>query len=275
MAQAFYELKYSGDYTEADYVKAANKAKIHAIAFQDNGGKYISEHFPEVILIRSEAFSHTWGYHNDQGEWLGTAWVANHIKGHSAYGDAYPKRSILEGDSPSFMNMINNGLRAHVYPSYGGWGGRFVKSGDYFEDAYDNGSIYNAMSQYIDEAQNDFAARIDWTANGSYGGANHPPVAYISQGYTVYASPGEQVVLDGSASYDPDGNAVTLKWRRIDEADSMRGDPDIQLLDGGKGVSLTIPEGEGTGKKLHMLLEVKDNGKPQLTNYYLTIIRVK
>ena len=32
---------------------------------------------------------------------------------------------ISEGDTPTFMNLLNNGLRANENPNWGGWGGRF------------------------------------------------------------------------------------------------------------------------------------------------------
>lgn len=49
--------------------------------------------------------------------------------------DAYLQRNpqykrydfISEGDSPSFLYLINNGLRSLENPAYGSWGGRFGK----------------------------------------------------------------------------------------------------------------------------------------------------
>ena len=36
----------------------------------------------------------------------------------------------MEGDTPSFLNLINNGLSDHDHPDWGGWGGRYVNVRD-------------------------------------------------------------------------------------------------------------------------------------------------
>jgi hypothetical protein len=37
-----------------------------------------------------------------------------------------PQKFISEGDTPSWLNLINNGLEAHVDYTLGGWGGRAI-----------------------------------------------------------------------------------------------------------------------------------------------------
>ena len=43
----------------------------------------------------------------------------------SASSTSYPC-CIHEGDTPSFLGLINNGLASAMSPTYGGWGGRYV-----------------------------------------------------------------------------------------------------------------------------------------------------
>lgn len=35
---------------------------------------------------------------------------------------------ISEGDSPSFLHLIDKGLRSMEHPEWGGWGGRFERT---------------------------------------------------------------------------------------------------------------------------------------------------
>ena len=47
--------------------------------------------------------------------------------GYMVWMPLHPKGSFLgEGDTPTFLNLINNGLGAYVNPEWGGWGGRMV-----------------------------------------------------------------------------------------------------------------------------------------------------
>ena len=42
-------------------------------------------------------------------------------------GKLYPHPCCIhEGDTPSFLGLINNGLASFMSPTYGGWGGRYV-----------------------------------------------------------------------------------------------------------------------------------------------------
>ena len=54
-------------------------------------------------------------------------WIAAHIQqGHGPLGAVYPDVSFgVEGDTPSFLSLIPNGLNAPEHPDWGGWGGRY------------------------------------------------------------------------------------------------------------------------------------------------------
>lgn len=87
-------------------------------------------------------------------------WVHTHISGINPLADLYPDRawtgnadqnphgSLKEGDSPSMLFFLENGLNSPAKPQWGGRGGRFVSQKDnLFRDSPD--SVFNASkSEY-------------------------------------------------------------------------------------------------------------------------------
>ena len=54
-------------------------------------------------------------------------WVNANIRSKGPLGKLYPiPCCIHEGDTPSFLGLIDNGLASFMSPTYGGWGGRYV-----------------------------------------------------------------------------------------------------------------------------------------------------
>ena len=54
-------------------------------------------------------------------------WVNAHVRSKGPLGKHYPLPCCIhEGDTPSFLGLINNGLASFMSPTYGGWGGRYV-----------------------------------------------------------------------------------------------------------------------------------------------------
>ncbi|MEO6731961.1 MAG: hypothetical protein ABIN01_12150 [Ferruginibacter sp.] len=62
--------------------------------------------------------------------------------------------------------------------------------------------------RWREDFQNDFAARINW-CHTNYKNANHPPVVKLTMPGQITVKAGETFSLDGSASYDPDGDALS------------------------------------------------------------------
>lgn len=53
-------------------------------------------------------------------------WLQKHIR-IGSLGEYYPEfQFIMEGDTPSFLGLIPNGLGAPEHPEWGGWGGRYI-----------------------------------------------------------------------------------------------------------------------------------------------------
>ncbi len=106
----------------------------------------------------------------------------------------------MEGDTPSFLNLINNGLTNPEHPDWGGWGGRYelytpsmqkwflypetrpfgpMRTMKFWELIVvgTNGN-HETIWRWSEAYQNDFAARMDWTIQ-PVDKANHPPVFKI------------------------------------------------------------------------------------------------
>ncbi len=203
-----------------------------------------------------------------------------------------------EGDDPTFMNMLPNGLRAYEAGSYGGWGGREVSEQELknlsfqsFAAPANDTSVKGMVSalstltnqlnksasglaypDFFPAAQRDFAARLKWSVTPKYSGANHAPDVKIEGPLSVVAFPGEKIRLSGAVS-DPDGDAVTVRWWQfqvgtypnkvsIANADSMQAE-------------VLIPVDAVAGQTIHVILEATDNGVPSLTKYQRVIITVR
>lgn len=125
-----------------------------------------------------------------------------------------PGAWISEGDTSMYMNLLDNGLDAHVDASYGGWGGRGGM--DVAPDG--RASRDYASTRWFGAAQRDFAARLKWSVTPEYAAANHAPVVSLVETedrFTV--RPGQEVVLRAKAK-DPDGDHVTGCWWQYVEA---------------------------------------------------------
>lgn len=66
----------------------------------------------------------------------------------------------------------------------------------------------------IDGATRVFALRVDMGASEFHGARNFPPLANAGPDRTVYWEPDEPVVLDGSASADPEGSPLGFAWNQ-------------------------------------------------------------
>jgi hypothetical protein len=222
---------------------------------------------------------------------------------------------IMEGDTPSYLALIDNGLNAYRRPDWGGWGGRYIfrqsygeshpiwsQGGDEFFRATSQDSVLgiDGIQHVSDQAtiwrwrqayQNDFAARMDWTIQ-DFAHANHPPQLVVN------GQPGtapleltvpvkQSVTLDATGSTDPDRQHLHYKWWVYQEAGlsgthgadvslTSADTPQAQLTVNSPCRQPWIPgilpcQGDGVA---HVILEVTDDGAPQLTSYRRFIVHV-
>lgn len=162
-------------------------------------------------------------------------WVTPNIRV-GALGAVYPKIEFnLEGDTPSFLWLIPNGLSDPERPDLGGWGGRYTQVvplygfnmyGSVSEAvSLTDGTQYDSMPATIwrwrDGIQDDFAARMQWTLNRSISEVSHPPMVKIngsagpsSLQYQLGAN--ESLILDAGntcdAEHPEDTSQLEFEW---------------------------------------------------------------
>jgi hypothetical protein len=248
-----------------DLEKLIAKVRVYSISDQDDAGPWIRREFPTLFYIvqpsspnGSEYYYATWTgisgdlyYRNGAGADFTTVtnqWLDANIRSKGPLGKLYPRfLFIMEGDTPSFLDLIDNGLNAYRRPDWGGWGGRYIfrqpygethaiwtQGGDEFPRVTSQDTVTGADGrQYVsDQAtiwrwrqafQNDFAARMDWTI-ADFAHANHNPGVEVNgqpgtAPITIDAAVGTPVTLDASASSDPDRNqTLRFSWFHYPEA---------------------------------------------------------
>ena len=320
LAQALYKIKETKSIDEVK--RLVGKIWVYTISDQDDSGIWLRKTFPELKYIVSPGDhygSATWNAINSQikgisNEEISNRWLAQNIQqGHGPLGAAYPDVSWgVEGDTPSFMSLIVNGLNNPEHPDWGGWGGRyelikpdFTKqnkggSGVPFEpetraiwtdteDSYtpfvpnDFGrAIKSDTNHYKDnkatlwrwraDFQNDFAARMDWCVS-DYKNANHPPIPVINQKEEITVKSGQGFGINASDSFDPDGDSFSFLWFHYPEAGTCKKELKI-LPENYPGIWVTAPEVEKK-ETLHIILKITDKGTPQLTGYKRIIVQIQ
>jgi len=315
LAQALWKIKKTKTATEAE--KLYKKLRVYTISDQDDTGPWIRKNFPTIFYVVTP------GYNYAKATWLGMSfplpgsnkevtsadWLAKNIQqGHGPLGAAYPDVAYgMEGDTPSFLNLISNGLNDPEHPNYGGWGGRYELYLPEFEDSNTgmfkrenwpkdepetraiwtnaNDSIVSPADKksyagnretiwrWRTEFQNDFAARMLWTTK-NYNECNHPPVPRLAHADNLTVKSGEQFHLSAAGTTDPDGDSMSYLWFQYREAGTYKGIASFKpyspnLYD----IPVTAPVADST-QTIHFILKVTDKGTPPLTRYKRVIVTV-
>lgn len=289
-ASALWKLKT--EYPSDKFEYAASRIRIYCIWYQDGGGKWIQENIPGAYIYEAYQWDNVWDYESYDNarkegklsanppfiqEYMKDAWLNENVKnGHGPLGAMTPQRYISEGDTPSFLNLVNNGLAADKDYTLGGWGGR----GAYDDSAFpnhvtdrklnDDGDANKMFWRWVPAAQNDFAARMDWCVK-SFEDANHPPVAKVIGDLRRNVKAGETVRLAATAT-DPDGDKLTCSWWQYADADSAASTVTLDHSDSLNRASFTVPN--EPGKQIHMILEVTDDGTPPLVGYQRIVCNI-
>ena len=285
LAQALWKLERTK--SAEQFKTLRQKVFVHSINDQDRTAGWIKRHYPDVFWIfSSNIFRGMWAIGNQ--DLVNADWLRDNVlEGHGPLGAIYPpkaagKNAVKEGDTPSFLYVLPNGLSDPMRPEWGNWGGRFRKSGrgneyidtmDFWQGRRD---ARLTVARWRQAYQNTFAARMDWCVK-PYDQANHGPSAVCndSEGNEILnmsAQPGAWVTLTARGSSDPDGDGLTYTWWVYPEPGSYWDEAEIQASRTARA-RLYVPE-EAAGRTVHVILEVTDDGKPPLTAYRRVILDV-
>ena len=316
LAQALWKIKKTKSAVDAG--KLYSKIRVYTISDQDDTGPWIRKNFPNIFYVVTPGYSYS------NATWLGMSfpmpgsntevvsgdWLAKNIQqGHGPLGASYPDVAYgMEGDTPSYLSLILNGLNDPEHPNYGGWGGRYEFYLPEFEDSntgmfkrenwpkdepetraiwtnakdsvaspIDKKTYYGnreTIWRWRTEYQNDFAARMAWTTK-NFGEVNHPPIPRLAHSDHLTVKSGEQFHLSAAGTTDPDGDSMSYLWFQYPEAGSYQGKVSFRpyspnLYD----VPVTAPIVDSP-KTIHFILKVTDKGTPALTRYKRVIVTVE
>lgn len=315
LAQALWKIKKTKSTKDAE--KLYSKLRVYTISDQDDSGPWIRKNFPSIFFVVTPGYNYTYA------TWLGITfpmpgsntevtsneWLAKHIQqGHGPLGASYPDVAYgMEGDTPAFLSLINNGLNDAEHPNFGGWGGRYELYKPKFEDSNvgrfkrenwpkdepetrpiwtnANDSIVSSVdkksyggnretiSRWREEFQHDFAARMDWNIK-SFHEVNHPPIPALAHPEKFSVKSGEEFHLNADGTNDPDGDSMSYLWFQYREAGTYPGavsfrpySPNLYNL------PVTAPK-VMKPETIHFILKVTDKGTPALTRYKRVIVTV-
>ncbi|ETS86226.1 hypothetical protein PFICI_00054 [Pestalotiopsis fici W106-1] len=251
LAQALQYMDETLSESEASALRS--RIRLYTISDQDDTGAWIRARYPEIFYIVSV---HAW---NDYGAatWTGinlatcacvdnetvlNPWLDTNVR-LGPLGAVYPQIEYgMEGDTPSFLWLVQNGLVYRDRIDWGTWGGRYnlpqapvdvAKGRAHISNQYVNGldTVIGADGQSYSTAQatiwrwrsayqDDLAARMQWTLTPNFTDAGHPPVINVNghQGpdpLFLTVAPNQTYLLDAGLTVDPDagGNGnLTFEW---------------------------------------------------------------
>ncbi|HNZ71684.1 MAG TPA: DUF1593 domain-containing protein, partial [Prolixibacteraceae bacterium] len=320
LAQALYAINQTKPKAEVE--KLISKLRVYTISDQDDSGIWIRNNFPTLFYIVTPGDEYgdaTWtaingcfeGANNDV---VSNSWLAENIQqGHGPMGTNYPDVAYgMEGDTPSWLLLINNGLNYPEHPEWGSWGGRYEKykpdfskqkkgtSGVPFEpetrEIWTNASdeytpyVFNNFGRTVkissnsysgdkvtlwrwrEDFQHDFAARMDWCIK-PYSEANHPPVVKLAIDEEITVKSGQGFSLIASGSYDPDGDNISYLWFSYPEAGSYKKKISINSAENMYKAWVIAPVVDKK-ETAHFILKVSDKGTPSLSRYKRVIVTI-
>lgn len=322
LAQALYKIRETKSTKEQKRLIA--KLRVYTISDQDDSGLWIRNNFPDLFYIVSPGDDYgnaTWTGINAsyiQGidhRSISNAWIAQHIQqNHGPLGAAYPDVAwSVEGDTPAFLGLINNGLNNAEHPNWGGWGGRYelylpdfskVKEGssivtigpetrpiwtnandkyspylpnEFGRSVKQDTQVFNdfkvTLWRWRDDFQNDFAARMDWCTQ-TYEEANHAPSIVLSHAEHMTVKSGQNFTLDAFDTTDPDGDSFSFLWFNYPEAGTFKEHIPVNGAENVHVVYYTAPKVDKT-ETAHIILKLTDRGEPALSRYKRIVVTIE
>ena len=322
LAQSLYKLRATKPAAEVDRLIA--KLRVYTISDQDDSGPWIRKSFPRLFYIVTPGGDYaaaTWTGINTvipgiDNATISTKWLAEHIQqGHGPMGAAYPDVAYgMEGDTPSWLALIPNGLGDPEHPDWGGWGGRYelhrpevsVTDPRTFIGGVpieqETRPIWtNAMDEYTppvtgengrairpgEKSFHDFKATL-WRWRDDFQNDFAARMNWTTKSYQETNHPPVPALnhpdaisvrsggnFDLSAhATDPDGDSVSFLWSQYPEAGSYKGAVKFSTAENISDVTLVAPKVDKP-ETVHFILRVSDKGNPPLSRYKRVIVTIK
>ena len=285
LAQAIWRVKQT---RSADELKNfVHKFRLYTITDQDMDYAHRMDRARSSHMWLRQEFKDDLQFIWDEGTWqeqceLGKQrWesIQKNIQGKGALGKEYPNYKWgVEGDTPSFLYVMPNGLNNPEHPSQAGWAG-------YHQRGLCPDSLTTAWTSWQEPVRsisvgykkrfypvelNDFMARMQWADKGE---GNRNPIVVVNghkgtSSLVLHAKAGDTIRLDASRSSDPDNHAITFYWWQQQEIGTTK-----LTIDNEKDAVTTVRiPADTTGQTLHLVCEVSDQGPFNLKAYQRVII---
>ncbi len=321
LAQALWKIKKTRSAAEADVLY--RKLRVYTISDQDDAGTWIRKNFPAVFYICSPGNFDvaTWtGFTTSppgsNQEVVSREWIARNIQqGHGPLGAVYPDIAYgLEGDTPSYLSLIPNGLNDAEHPNYGGWGGRYELYTPEFkypasmgtgnvprepetrplwtnaEDTYSPpviGNPYDVRSDNVPVYKSAQLTIWRWReeiqndfaarmcwATHTYRECNHPPVPVLNMPDEITVDSGAEFFLDATGSSDPDGDSLSYYWFQYKEAGDPHAGIDFGFAARNQKRLAVTAPNVDAPATAHIILKLTDKGTPSLTRYKRVTVHI-
>ncbi|KAI1409814.1 DUF1593-domain-containing protein [Hypoxylon sp. FL1857] len=269
LAQALLHMENTMSPSEAAELRS--RIRLYTISDQDDTGPWIRARYPDLFYVVS---IHAWNTYQ-LATWTGinlsgcpcvnsslvqNPWLDANIR-LGPLGSLYPQVVYgMEGDTPSFLWLVQNGLGYRDRIDWGTWGGRYnrpmalvdLTSGidtNIFVDSVENvvgidgqhystpqASIWRWRAAY----QDDFAARMQWTLTLNFSAVGHPPVLNINgqQGpdpVIVQVNGNETYTFDAGLTFDPDNptdnSRLEFQWALYPDPTGFQSNVEMKALE--------------------------------------------
>jgi hypothetical protein len=321
LAQALYKIRKTR--SEADAHRLIAKLRVYTISDQDDTGIWMRNNFPDLFYIVSPGGygGSTWsailefapGFNN---EVISNRWLAQNIQqGHGPLGAVYPDVAYgMEGDTPSWLSLIPNGLNVPEHPNWGGWGGRYELkkpeladldvggfTGDVPIEPETRAIWTNAADRYAPFVDNEYgrAIRVDTSSHSSnkvtlwrwredFQNDFAARMDWCTKSYReanhppipVLAHPDEMTVKSGKvftldAGGSTDPDGDNLSYVWFQYPEAGSYKEPIKIV-GAENIPRLIITAPEVKKKesVHFILRVTDKGRPPLSRYKRVVVNL-
>jgi hypothetical protein len=322
LAQALYTLRATKPVREVDRLIA--KLRVYTISDQDDSGPWIRKDFPNLFYIVTPGGDYsaaTWTGINTfipgiDNSTISNKWLAEHIQqGHGPMGAAYPDVAYgMEGDTPSWLGLIPNGLSDPEHPEWGGWGGRYQlyrpdisvtdsrtfiggvaiepESRPIWTNAIDEYAPpatgeYGRATRAGEKSFRDFKATLwrwrDDFQNDFAARMNWTIKPYKEANHPPIVAlnhPNAITVRSGesfdldASATDPDGDNLSFFWFQYGEAGSYKNPVKILSAEDMAHISVAAPKVDKP-ETIHFILKVTDKGTPPLSRYKRVVVTIR